>query len=112
MTATFVDEAIGLAHVVVVDMQCCYVKREIGKVATGSLDMQALEQTFEAIGNHARAATILAFMEERTAFAERNDVDIKNVTDAVRVRPNHSNLMLPGPGVGGYCLPKDGALGA
>jgi UDP-N-acetyl-D-glucosamine dehydrogenase len=220
LTATFAEEAIGLADVVVVDVQCDYVKKQLGSVASGTLDMEALEQTFEAIGRHARPealiliettvapgtteqiafptikrayerrgitadpllahsyervmpgrqyvasirdfwrvcsgvnpaarervvkflsevinvkkfplsvldrpiesetakivensyrATILAFMDEWTVFAERNGVDIKKVIDAVRVRPTHSNLMFPGPGIGGYCLPKDGALGA
>jgi UDP-N-acetyl-D-mannosaminuronate dehydrogenase len=27
------------------------------------------------------------------------------------MRPTHSNIIFPGPGVGGYCLPKAGGLG-
>ena len=59
LMATFVEEAIGLADVVVVDVQCDYIKKEIGNVASGSLDMEALEQTFAAIGDHARAEALI-----------------------------------------------------
>jgi UDP-N-acetyl-D-mannosaminuronate dehydrogenase len=50
-------------------------------------------------------------MNEWSLFAERNGVDLVKVIQAIKVRPTHSNIMFPGPGIGGYCLPKDGGLG-
>ncbi len=67
-------------------------------------------ETAKIIENSYRA-TILAFMDEWSLFAERNGVDLKKVIDAIKVRPTHSNMLFPGPGIGGYCLPKDGGLG-
>jgi UDP-N-acetyl-D-glucosamine dehydrogenase len=67
-------------------------------------------ETAKIVENSYRAA-ILAFMDEWSLFAERNGVDLKKVIEAIRVRPTHSNMIFPGPGVGGYCLPKDGGLG-
>ena len=43
--------------------------------------------------------------------AERNGVDLIKVIKAIKMRPTHSNILFPGPGIGGYCLPKDGGLG-
>ncbi len=67
-------------------------------------------ETCKVIENSYRA-TILAFLHEWSVFAERNGVDLVKVIDAIKVRPTHSNIIFPGPGIGGYCLPKDGGLG-
>ncbi len=219
LVATYTEEALKLADVVVVDVQCDYLKESLGNVRTGSADMVALEKSmgtiaenippgalvliettvapgtteqvaypiikkiFEkrgieqepllahsyervmpgrnyvasirdfwrvcsGVNDEARKrvtrflgdvlntekfpltvldrpiesetakivensyrATILAFLDEWSLFAERNGVDLKKVIDAIKVRPTHSNILFPGPGVGGYCLPKDGGLG-
>ena len=219
LVATYVEEALKFADVVVVDVQCNYVKEAIGDVHRGKTEMEALEASFKTIaeniqpetliliettvppgtteqiaypimkkifekrgidsdpllahsyervmpgrnyiasirdfwrvcsGINAAArdrvvkflsevlntkdypltimdrpiesetakivensyrATILAFMDEWSLFAERNGVDLKKVIDAIKVRPTHSNMIFPGPGIGGYCLPKDGGLG-
>jgi nucleotide sugar dehydrogenase len=67
-------------------------------------------ETCKIIENSYRA-TILAFLHEWSVFAERNGVDLIKVIEAIKVRPTHSNIIFPGPGIGGYCLPKDGGLG-
>ena len=74
------------------------------------LDRPIESETAKIIENSYRA-TILAFMDEWSLFAERNGVDIMKVIKAIKVRPTHSNMIFPGPGIGGYCLPKDGGLG-
>ena len=66
-------------------------------------------ETAKIVENSFRA-TILAFLNEWSLFAERNGVDLIKVIDAIKVRPTHSNIIFPGPGIGGYCLPKDGGL--
>ena len=74
------------------------------------LDRPIESETAKVVENSYRA-TILAFLDEWSLFAERNGVDIIKVIKAIKVRPTHSNMIFPGPGVGGYCLPKDGGLG-
>ena len=74
------------------------------------MDRPLASETCKIVENSYRA-TLLAFMDEWSRFAERHGVDITKVIQAIQVRPTHSNLMFPGPGIGGYCLPKDGALG-
>ncbi|RKY55564.1 MAG: GDP-mannose dehydrogenase [Candidatus Neomarinimicrobiota bacterium] len=217
--ATFSYEALSYADVVVVDVQCDYMKNELGNVRSGKADIAALEKSLEIIGTYIPAealvliettvppgtteniayptikkafverkidtepliahsyervmpgknyvasirdfwrvcsgineesrtkvvkflnevlntdkfpltvldrpiesetakivensyrATILAFLDEWSLYAERNGVDIIKVINAIKVRPTHSNMIFPGPGIGGYCLPKDGGLG-
>jgi len=219
LVATYNSDCLGLADCVVVDIQCDYVKQDLGNMATGTTDMGALEQSMKTIGENVRPhclvliettvapgttefvafpimkkafvkrgiesdpvlahsfervmpgrnyvasvrdfwrvcagcntearervvkflnevlntdeypltvmerpiesettkiiensyrATILAYLNEWSLFAERNGVDLIKVVDAIRVRPTHTNIIFPGPGIGGYCLPKDGGLG-
>lgn len=74
------------------------------------LDRPIESETAKVVENSYRATT-LAFLDEWSLFAERNGVDIIKVIKAIKMRPTHSNIIFPGPGVGGYCLPKDGGLG-
>lgn len=219
LVATYTNECLKLADVVVVDIQCDYIKCELGNVRSGEADMAALEASMKTIGENIRPdcfvliettvapgttefvalpllkkafykrgidstpllahsyervmpgknyvasvrdywrvcagctdeakvkvekflrevintkdypltvmdrpiesetakiiensyrATILAFLNEWSLFSERNGVDIIKVIDAIKMRPTHSNMIFPGPGIGGYCLPKDGGLG-
>ena len=74
------------------------------------LDRPIESETCKVVENSYRA-TILAYLHEWSLFAERNGVDLIKVLEAIKVRPTHSNIIFPGPGIGGYCLPKDGGLG-
>jgi nucleotide sugar dehydrogenase len=74
------------------------------------LDRPIESETCKIVENSYRA-TILAFLDEWSVFAERNGVDLIKVIEAIKIRPTHSNMIFPGPGIGGYCLPKDGGLG-
>jgi nucleotide sugar dehydrogenase len=74
------------------------------------LDRPIESETAKIVENSYRA-TILAFLDEWSRFAELNGVDLIKVIEAIKVRPTHDNMIFPGPGIGGYCLPKDGGLG-
>jgi nucleotide sugar dehydrogenase len=74
------------------------------------MDRPIESETTKIVENSYRA-TILAFLHEWSIFAERNGVDLTKVLKAIKMRPTHSNMIFPGPGIGGYCLPKDGGLG-
>jgi UDP-N-acetyl-D-glucosamine dehydrogenase len=83
-------------------------------IDTANHPLTVLERPMESetakIVENSFRATILAFLNEWSLFAERNGVDLIKVIDAIKVRPTHSNIIFPGPGIGGYCLPKDGGL--
>jgi UDP-N-acetyl-D-glucosamine dehydrogenase len=74
------------------------------------MDRPIESETTKIVENSYRA-TILAFLNEWSLFAERNGVDLIKVIKAIKMRSTHSNIIFPGPGIGGYCLPKDGGLG-
>jgi nucleotide sugar dehydrogenase len=74
------------------------------------MDRPIESETTKIVENSYRA-TILAFLNEWSIFAELNGVDLIKVIKAIKMRPTHSNIIFPGPGIGGYCLPKDGGLG-
>lgn len=74
------------------------------------MDRPIESETTKIVENSYRA-TILAFLNEWSIFSERNGVDLIKVVKAIKMRPTHNNMIFPGPGIGGYCLPKDGGLG-
>jgi nucleotide sugar dehydrogenase len=63
---------------------------------------KVLENSFRAMN--------IAFIVEWSRFAEEAGVNLYEVVNAIRMRPTHKNIMLPGIGVGGYCLTKDPLL--
>lgn len=69
---------------------------------TASEMTKVLENSYRAMN--------IAFVQEWTEFAEEAGVNLYEVVQAIRKRPTHQNLMLPGLGVGGYCLTKDPLL--
>jgi nucleotide sugar dehydrogenase len=73
------------------------------------MDRPIESETAKIVENSYRAT--ISLFDEWSLFAERNGVDLIKVIKAIKVRPTHSNIIFPGPGVGGYCLPKDGGLG-
>jgi len=71
--------------------------------STNATEMsKVLENSFRAMN--------IAFIVEWSRYAEEAGVDLYEIVNAIRMRPTHKNLMLPGIGVGGYCLTKDPLL--
>lgn len=70
------------------------------------LQSMTASETAKVLENTYRAANI-AFIDEWTKYAEAVGIDLVEIIEAIRVRESHSNIMMPGLGVGGYCLTKD-----
>ena len=60
-TVTFNSDCLKFADVVIVDVQCDYIKNELGNVRNGSADVAALEATMRTIGDKvpANALTLI-----------------------------------------------------
>ena len=74
------------------------------------MDIPLESETAKVMENSFRA-TLIAFSAEWGDFAEEHGVDLCKVIEAIKARPTHNNMLFSGPGVGGYCLPKDGGFG-
>ena len=70
------------------------------------LDSMTASETAKVLENSYRAVNI-AFIDEWTKFSESVGIDLVEIIEAIKIRSTHSNIMLPGLGVGGYCLTKD-----
>ncbi len=49
----------------------------------------------------------IAFIDEWLKFCESLDINLIKIINYIKLRKTHSNIMMPGLGVGGYCLTKD-----
>jgi nucleotide sugar dehydrogenase len=83
-------------------------------ISTDQYPLTLLESTnatemAKVLENSYRAMNI-GFIVEWSRFAEEANVNLYEVVNAIRMRPTHKNMMLPGIGVGGYCLTKDPLL--
>ena len=54
LTATYNSQVIDLADCVVIDVQCDFLKQELGNMKSGECDMAALEATLKTVGQHIR----------------------------------------------------------
>jgi UDP-N-acetyl-D-glucosamine dehydrogenase len=75
------------------------------------LDNPTSSETCKIIENSYRAVNI-AFIDEWMKFSKKLNINLHNIIDAIKKRSTHSNIMLPGLGVGGYCLTKDPLFGS
>lgn len=54
LTASYNSQVIDLADCVVIDVQCDFLKQELGNMKSGECDMAALEATLKTVGQHIR----------------------------------------------------------
>jgi UDP-N-acetyl-D-mannosaminuronate dehydrogenase len=59
LIATYTHDALELADVVIVDVQCDYLKKPIGDVRDGRADMEALEESLEITGQDISLETLV-----------------------------------------------------
>jgi len=50
MIATYTYDALKLADILVIDVQCDFMKQELGNLRSGHAEMSALEDSFKIIG--------------------------------------------------------------
>ena len=63
-------------------------------------------ETCKLMENSYRAVNI-AFIDEWLKFSNQLNLNLFDIINAIKKRKTHNNIMLPGLGVGGYCLTKD-----
>ncbi len=63
-------------------------------------------ETCKLMENSYRALNI-AFIDEWVKFSNQLNLNLFDIINAIKKRETHNNIMLPGLGVGGYCLTKD-----
>lgn len=74
------------------------------------LENTTSSETCKIIENSYRAVNI-AFIDEWMKFSKELNINLFSIIDAIKKRQTHNNIMLPGLGVGGYCLTKDPYFG-
>jgi UDP-N-acetyl-D-mannosaminuronate dehydrogenase len=91
LTASFAYEALSLADIVVVDVQCDYLKERLGNVREGNVEIAALEDSLKVIGAHIRPDCLVliettvppgtteyvAYPLIKKAFAHRGITDVE-----------------------------------
>ena len=59
LIATYNADVLSLADVVVVDVQCDYLKEDLGRLETGRVEMEALEKSFVTIADRIPAGCLV-----------------------------------------------------